>query len=205
MGKRILILLLFICINVNSQVKTEEVLLKNGNIELSGTLSFSQENQPVLIYISGSGNVDRNGNQKPIIKANYIKQFRDEITKENIAFFSYDKRTANQKNKDFLKNTIFDDFVLDAKTIINHFKKDKRFSKIVIIGHSQGALVGMLASENADKFISLAGAGESCDKVLVRQIAKQAPILTEVTKQHCKELKETGTIKQIHPMLYSVF
>lgn len=205
MTKQILILLLLITISVKSQVKTEEVLLKNGKIELSGTLTYQERKQPLLIYIAGSGNVDRNGNQKPVINANYIKQFREAITSENIAFFSYDKRTANLKNRDFLKETIFDDFVSDAKIIINHFKGDKRFTKIVLIGHSQGSLVAMLASENVDKFISLAGAGESIDKVLVRQISKQNKVLGDIVKQHCEELKKTDTIQKVNPFLYNLF
>ncbi len=202
---RFIIAFFFVVLSVKAQVQTEEVLLKNGNIELSGTLSFSNTEQPLLIYIAGSGNVDRNGNQEPMFKANYIKQFRDKIVSEGIAFFSYDKRTANPKNANYLKNTVFEDLVKDAKVIIQHFKSDSRFNKIILLGHSQGALVGMLASQGVDKFISLAGAGESIDKVLIRQISKQKPILANVAKQHCKELRETGAIKKVHPMLMSVF
>lgn len=80
-----------------SKVTSEEVLVKNDSVELPGTLTFTNTKTPLVIWIHGSGNVDRNGNQGAIVKANYIKQFRDEINKENIAFFSYDKRTSNKK------------------------------------------------------------------------------------------------------------
>ena len=123
---------------VSAQITTEEILIKNDTIELPGTLSYSKKNSPLLIWIHGSGNVDRNGNQGAMVKANYIQQFREAINKNEIAFFSYDKRTSNKKNFKFLKETLFDDFANDAKKVVNYFKEDQRFSKIILLGHSQG-------------------------------------------------------------------
>ncbi|MCH3883068.1 MULTISPECIES: alpha/beta hydrolase [Tenacibaculum] len=184
-----------------AQVKSEEILIKNEGVELPGTLSFSEEKTPLLIWIHGSGGVDRNGNTPQ-----YIKQFRDSINANKIAFFSYDKRTANKNNIVFLKQgVLFNDFVLDAKTVINHFKKDNRFSEIILVGHSQGSLIAMLASEKTDKYISLAGAGETIDKTLVRQLSAQNPVLGQSVKSHLKELMETGTIKEVNPMLAGMF
>ncbi len=205
MFKKYLILLLILNYSIfYGQLKTEEISLKNGVIFLDGTLTFQKEKTPLLIYISGSGNIDRNGNQQPMVKANYIKQFRDKIA-SNVAFFSYDKRTTNPKNKSHLGGTIFDDFVSDLKVIINHFKNDKRFTEIILLGHSQGALVAMLAcDENISKYISLAGAGQSIDRILEKQLSKN-PLVGVIAKQHLTELKETGTIKKVNPMLYSVF
>ena len=189
-----------------AQVKSEEILLKNNEIELPGTLTFTKENSPLIIWVHGSGNVDRNGNQQPMIKANYIKQFRDSINKKGIAFYSYDKRTANLKNKESLiKGVKFIDYVLDLKKAIAHFKNDKRFSKIILLGHSQGSLVAMLASENVNQFISVAGAGMSADKVIIKQIQEKAPFLDSITQAHFKELATTGKIKEVNPMLLSVF
>lgn len=192
-------------LTVFSQVKNEDILLKNNKIELSGTLSSTKEKTPLIIWVHGSGNIDRNGNQQPMIKANYIQQFRNEIVKNNIAFFSFDKRTSVKKNLPLLKNMVFNDLAEDVKIIVNHFKKDNRFSEIILIGHSQGSLTAMLAMQKADKFISLAGASETLDKVLVAQIGTKAPFLTSVVEQHCKELKETGSIKNVNPMLLTVF
>ncbi|MEO9570317.1 MAG: alpha/beta hydrolase [Polaribacter sp.] len=189
-----------------AQVKTEEVLLKNGVIELPGTLTFTQEKSPLIIWVHGSGNVDRNGNQQPIIKANYIKQFRDSINKKGIAFYSYDKRTSNIKNKEsLLKGVTFLDYVTDLQKAITHFKNDKRFSKIILLGHSQGSLVAMLTAKEVDQFISVAGAGMSADKVIIKQIQEKAPFLDSITQAHFKELAKTGEIKEINPMLLSIF
>lgn len=191
-----------------AQITSEEVIIYNMEIQLPGTLSYSAENQPLLIWVHGSGNVDRNGNQAGVnIKANYIKQLRDEVNKAGIAFFSYDKRTANPKNRTFIQREgiLFKDFILDVKEVVNHFKKDKRFSEIILAGHSQGSLVAMMASESIDKYISIAGAGESIDQTIIKQITKQRADLGETAKAHFKELAETGTITEVNPMLMSVF
>ena len=186
-------------------ITSEEILITNDSIELPGTLTFSKTKTPLIIWIHGSGNIDRNGNQGNIVKANYIKQFRDHINKKDIAFFSYDKRTANKKNFPHLKNTLFTDFVKDAEKVIAHFKNDNRFTKIILIGHSQGSLVAMLAGKNIDKYISLSGPARPFDEVFIEQISKQSPMMVPFVKAHLKELKETGSIKKVNPFLASLF
>lgn len=193
-------------VSLTAQIKSEELVLYNNEVELPGTLSYTSEQTPLLIWVHGSGNVDRNGNQQPVIKANYIKQFRDSINKNNIAFYSFDKRTANKNNKaSLLKGVFFKDYVTDVQIAINHFKKEGRFSKIILVGHSQGSLVAMLGSENIDKYISLAGPSSSADQVIINQIKASAPFLDSITKAHFKELKETGNVEKVNPMLQSVF
>ncbi|MCT4699621.1 alpha/beta hydrolase family protein [Tenacibaculum haliotis] len=189
-----------------AQVKSEEILIKNNEIELPGTLTFTSEKTPLLIWIHGSGNVDRNGNQRPYVKANYIKQFRDSVNQHNIAFFSYDKRTANQKNMPILKKGIlFDSFISDAQKVISHFKNNKRFSEIILIGHSQGSLVAMLASKNSNKYISLSGPSSSIDQKIVEQMRAKNPLIVNTLQEHFKELKETGEIKNVDPTLVTMF
>ena len=189
-----------------AQIKSEEILIKNNEIELPGTLTFTSEKTPLLIWIHGSGNVDRDGNQRPYVKANYIKQFRDSVNQQGIAFFSYDKRTANQKNMPILKKgVLFDSFISDAQKIISHFKNNKRFSEIILIGHSQGSLIAMLASKNSNKYISLAGSSNSIDQKIVEQMRAKNPLIVNTLQEHFKELKETGGIKNVDPTLVTIF
>ena len=201
-----LIFYLFGASVVFSQIQSKEITLHNKEIELLGTLSYYKENTPLIIWVHGSGPVDRNGNQPAQnVKANYIKQFRDAINTKDIAFFSFDKRTANKNNHPFLKDTKVPDFALDAQTIISHFKNTKQFSEIILIGHSQGSLVAMLAAKNIDKYISLAGAGETIDKTMIQQISKNNPTLGEAAKQQFDTLRRKGKIEVINPFLINVF
>ena len=189
-----------------AQVKSEEININNQAIQLPGTLTYPAENIPLLIWVHGSGPVNRNGNQPAQnVKSNYIKQFRDAVNKENIAFFSYDKRTANSKNREFLKDTQAKDFAFDVEEVVNHFKKDKRFSEIILVGHSQGSLIAMLALDKVDKYISIAGAGETVDKTIVKQLTAQSADFGKIAAGHFKELKETGKVEDINPNLLSIF
>ena len=183
-----------------AQVKSEEINLNNGVILLPGTLSYTSEISPLIIWVHGSGGVDRNGS--PI---NYIQQFREAINQKNIAFFSFDKRTSNPKNAAFLTDILIEDFVSDVELVIAHFKNDARFTSIILAGHSQGSLLAFLASKNVDKIISIAGAGETIDKTIVRQITNQNEAFGKLTDNYFKELKETGEIKEVDPNLLSLF
>ena len=184
-----------------AQIKTAEITIQNQAIQLPGTLTYSSEKSPLIIWVHGSGGVDRDGNQPQ-----YIKQFRAAVNKENIAFFSYDKRTANPKNSTFLKDGIFfNDFIFDVEEVVNHFKNDTRFSSITLAGHSQGSLIAMMALKNVDKYISIAGAGETIDKILIKQLNAQSPEYGKIAKAHFKELKETGGIKEVNPNLMAIF
>lgn len=189
-----------------AQIKSEEITINNQAIQLPGTLTYSQEKVPLIIWVHGSGPLDRNGNQPAQnVNANYIKQFRDAVNKENIAFFSFDKRTATKNNSAYLKDTKFTDFALDIDVIVNHFKKDNRFTKITLVGHSQGSLIAMLASKNIDKYISLAGAGETIDKTIVKQISKNNLTLGEAAQKQFDTLKAKGKIETVNPFLMNIF
>lgn len=199
-------LFLLVLIENQSSIEKQEVLIKNGAIELPGTLTKPNKANKLIIWVHGSGNVDRNGNQAGVnIGANYIQQFREAINKNNIAFFSYDKRTSNPKNVPLLKGITFDDLVSDTKTVIKHFKSKNEFQEIILIGHSQGSLTAMLASEGTTKLISLAGPGEAIDQTIIKQITNQSAELGTIAKAHVKELKETGTIKEVNAFLVSIF
>ena len=123
-----LIVVLLGITNGFSQITIEEITIQNQAIQLPGTLSYPEEKSPLIIWVHGSGGVDRDGNQPQ-----YIKQFRAAVNKENIAFFSYDKRTANPKNSTFLKDGVFfKDFIFDVEEVVNHFKNETRFSSIIL-------------------------------------------------------------------------
>lgn len=208
--KVILIILLF-CHTIQAQnIIKEEVELLNGTIHLSGTLSYPESEKPIplAIFIHGSGNVDRNGNQAGLnIKPNYIKQLAESLNRNTIAFYRYDKRNANLSNIPLLDETsVFDDLVEDAALVIEHFSGDSRFKNITVIGHSQGSLTAILAfNENFSKFISLAGASDTFGELLVSQIDKQSKELGTITREHLKELKDTDTIQKVNFMLQSIF
>ncbi|WP_411768192.1 alpha/beta hydrolase [Winogradskyella sp. A3E31] len=186
--------------------------LQSTEIEINkwveGTLLTPNSNSKpdLVIIIAGSGPTDRNGNQNTL-KNNSLKKLAIALAESQIASFRYDKRTVKQIQMGKLEKKIsFDDFVDDAKACIDHFKDNPNFSKIYIIGHSQGSLVGILAAEdNADGFISLAGAGQNIGDVLIEQVNKTAPYFTEATTAVVEKLKEGKTTKEYPKELSNMF
>ena len=176
--------------------------------QIDGTLlePLAKEKRPLAIIIAGSGPTDRNGNQN-MLKNNSLKKLAEGITKNNIATFRYDKRVVKQiRDKKIDPNTTFDDFITDAESVLSHFKSKDQFSKIYIIGHSQGSLVGMVAAKKgADGFISLAGAGQSIDEVIINQIGAMDPSLIAETKKAFTTLKSDGSVSDYPVALGSIF
>lgn len=162
---------------------------------------------PLVILIGGSGPIDRDGNQM-MSKSNALRLLAEGLFNQEIASFRYDKRIVRMmQNGSVDESTIsFDQFVEDAEAVVNYFKADQTFSKILVCGHSQGSLVGMLATQgNADGFISIAGAGQTIDGVIVDQLAKQAPGLKENARKSFEELRQNGVAENFSPGLSSIF
>lgn len=207
---QILLLVLATTTMAQSEVVSEDIILTNDSIQLPGTLTYNKtlKQQPLVIFIHGSGNVDRNGNQGVLAKANYIKLLSEALNKNDIAFYRYDKRTSNMANmKLLMKGVSFTDFVEDAKLAIKKFKGDNRFSSITLIGHSQGSLIAMLASKaGISKYISLAGPAKTIDATMIEQVRKQnGDSIAQLVDNHFKELKNNGTIKNVDPNLLAIF
>lgn len=208
--KKILVFLTLLSLGINAQnIVTEEVNLTNGTIKIPGTLTYPESNSkmPLVIFVHGSGNIDRNGNQAGTpIQISYIKALADSLNTRGIAFYRYDKRTATPENSSKQKNITINDFVNDAAFAIDYFKDDHRFSGIHLIGHSQGSLVAMLAlNKNVASYTSLAGAGESIDKTIIKQLTAQSPELAATAKLHMEELIKTDTITKVNPFLMALF
>jgi uncharacterized protein len=122
--------------------------------------------------------------------------------------YSYDKRIFAQIASGKLDEASlsFDNFIDDAKAVIQYFKNQKKYHSITIAGHSEGALIGMVAADgNADGYISIAGAGRPIDEVLVDQIGKQAPFLKEEVQKNLETLKNGTTFELKNQMLASLF
>jgi pimeloyl-ACP methyl ester carboxylesterase len=137
---------------------------------LYGTL-FSKNNQEKLgIIIAGSGPTDRDGNNFLGINANSYKMLAQALDSQNIATFRYDKRgMAKSHSGNFNQaNVVFEDYIKDAEKIFDYLHDSLEFKNIYIIGHSEGSLIGMIASQNepVNGYISVAGAGRPIDAVI---------------------------------------
>lgn len=186
-----------------------ELSIPTNSVTINGTLlkPNSAEKSALVILIPGSGPTDRDGNNIAM-KNNSLKFLAEGLASNNIATFRYDKSVLSytKEDKATINSLTFNIFVEEAKSVIHYFKIKNYYSKIIVAGHSQGSLVGLIASKKkADGFISLEGAGRTIDKILVEQISKQAPFLKDETVRVLSELKKGKTVEEFNPMLNSLF
>lgn len=215
MNKIILLLTVFILSFVKAQDKKEltfkesPAVLKINTDQLYGTLTIPDVSKkcPVALIIAGSGPTDRNGNN-PMMKNNSLKLLAEALAKNGIASLRYDKRGIGESKAAAASESglVFENYTEDAKSWINFLKQDKRFSKLIVIGHSEGSLIGMIVGAKADKFVSIAGAGDSADKILKAQISsKGMKQIEDMTFPLIDSLKIGKTVKNVDPMLNSLF
>ncbi len=214
MKKIIIFCILSSLLNFSINAQNPAFLEKDYTIQISTTEIYGTlltpntiKRIPLVIFIPGSGPTDRNGNSG-MMKNNSLKFLAEAISNQNIATYRFDKSVLTAVKKEGFKedNIRFEDQVEEVKALISHFKLNKSFSKIYLIGHSEGSLVGMLASKiGVDGFISLAGAGRPIDEIIVEQISKQAPFLKDDTVKILEELKKGKMVEEVNPYLISLF
>ncbi|NND63558.1 MAG: alpha/beta hydrolase [Flavobacteriaceae bacterium] len=202
-------LILFVSVVSFSQTTSEKGKDISVSKFIDGTILVppNTENPPLVIIVAGSGPTDRNGNQQ-MMKNNSLKFLAQGLFNKGIATFRYDKRIIKQlKDRTINEESIrFDDFIKDAIDVVEYFKRANAFSKIYVLGHSQGSLVGMIAAQGrADGFISIAGAGQEIDDVIVDQLAMQAPGLKDNARSAFDDMRVNGVAQNYSPGLASIF
>lgn len=189
----------------------ETLIQKTSNGTLEGTLLLPsvEKKMPLVLIVAGSGPTDRDGNNEGM-QNNSLKMIAEELALNNIASFRFDKRGIGQSSdvdKDESKMRP-ETFVQDIKGWIDVLHADKRFDKIIVAGHSEGALLGMLASINNPKvkgYISIAGAGRPIDVILKEQFSNVSPEVKKIIYDMIDQLKRGDTIAHVPVILYSVF
>lgn len=175
--RRFSFLLLFLSSSLSSFAFEAALQINVGKGKIAGTLTAPDTayKKTVFLLIAGSGPTDRDGNSSILPgKNNSLKYLAEDLTAKGFAAFRYDKpgiaASAQWWNPETLK---FSDMVLAAAEVVRHLKTELGFEKVVIIGHSEGALIGLLASQkNVDGYVSLAGPGQNAAALLKQQLSQ---------------------------------
>lgn len=169
-----------------------EVELQTDTGILKGTLEETEGDKSKIILIHpGSGPTDRDGNSAALSgKNNSLKYLAEELAKNNIPSLRIDKRGIGASAQAGLaeKSLQFDIYVADTISWVKWLKQ-QGYSKVIVLGHSEGSTIGMIAAQQdaVDAYISLAGPSLSADKVLLKQLRPQL-------KPHPEILKSTEKI-----------
>ncbi|RYU90808.1 DUF3887 domain-containing protein [Mucilaginibacter terrigena] len=198
-------------IALDASLKETPILLKTFSGSISGTLTTPVNvtgKIPVVLIIAGSGPTDRDGNSAKLgLNGNTYKMLANEMGKQGIATVRYDKRLVGQSVSTTKEKELrFEDYVDDAVGLINQLSQDGRFSKVIVLGHSEGSLVGLLAirDQPANAFISVAGAGRRADLIVTEQMKSQPQYIQDNFKVMLDSLKRGKFTDNIDPKLYPV-
>jgi len=194
----------------SAKTKTDTIAIELSDIAVHSVLSNPQnvKNPPVVLIIGGSGPTDLNGNQ-PFMQNNSLKFLSSELVDKGIATLRFDKRGVGKSSYPEFKESdlTIDQYAKDVKSMIK-FLQDKSFRSIYIIGHSEGSLIGLIALQDieVDGFISIAGAGNSADSLLKKQLKPKLPLsLYNSVELIIDSLKNGNYVKNIPQQLNTLF
>ncbi|MBN2439969.1 MAG: alpha/beta hydrolase [Spirochaetales bacterium] len=192
--------------------KEEELTMAVTGGELKGTLvsPHNPVKKILVLFIEGSGPTDRDGNSALFKgKNDSLKQLAYFLAGEGIYSLRYDKRGSGEKISKSLitKDLIFETIIEDACGWIHMLRKDLGFPVIIPAGHSQGSLIGLVASTitGADGVISLEGAGRPIKDVIKEQLRENANLEPEVINQLLRDFEVGIPIRNSIPLVQQLF
>ena len=131
----------------------EPVSLDTGQGVLEGSLVLPQRNEPVpvVLLVAGSGPTDRNGNNPGGGHNDAHRKLAQALAQQGIASVRYDKRgiAASFAATPHERDLSVERYVADVVAWVQQLRGDKRFSQVILVGHSEGALIATLAANGS--------------------------------------------------------
>lgn len=155
--------------------ETEEVTFTNekDSATLAGTLTYpmgydKKQKPMVVLFVSGSGQQNRD---EELMEHKPFLVIADYLARQGIATLRYDDRATGKSVGGDVKNATSEDFMHDAKAGIEFLRNKKAFSKVGILGHSEGGTIAFMlgAQKKVDFIVSLAGPTVKGDTLLAAQ------------------------------------
>ncbi len=173
--------------------KTEEVTINTPGAKLAGTITYPVDwkqgkKVPLAVMVTGSGQEDRN---EEIFHHKPFLVIADFLARNGIATLRCDDRGVGGSTGDVANATTFD-FAKDVSRELDYVRKLGQFSKVGIIGHSEGGDIGFIlgAQKKLDFLVSMAGPGIPMDSILYIQnvnAMKQMGMPTNFTKEDVRK------------------
>ena len=189
--------------------ETEEVTFKNeiDGATLAGALTWpvdyipkSKKKPMVVLFVSGSGQQNRD---EELFEHKPFLVIADYLARHGIATLRYDDRATGQSVGGDVKNATSEDFARDAAAGIQFLRSKRAFSKVGILGHSEGGLIAFMlgAQKKTDFIVSLAGPGVQGDTLLTTQgnrimlLSGQLPTMTVKKYRQQEAVQQTPWIR----------
>lgn len=165
---------------------------------------------PLMVIVPGSGGTDRDGNAWGAkMGSNVQRLLAEALAAAGISSLRYDKRVLPTASPPTQNSDLrFDMQVDDVVAWVNRFAADPRFSRVIVVGHSEGALIGAQAVQRAKAaaLVSVAGASERLSDMLRRQVhPKLPPALVAESERILKALERGQTVDDVPTELMSLY
>ncbi|QDU22236.1 alpha/beta hydrolase family protein [Urbifossiella limnaea] len=164
---------------------------------------------PVVILHAGSGPTDRDGNG-PLTRSNNLRMLGRALAARGVAVLRFDKRgiAASAKALAREEDIRLDTYAADVLGWAAALRADRRFGRVGFVGHSEGALIGLVAAGEArfDAFVSLCGPGRPLQEVLREQLRRGLPAeLYKASDAVIRELEAGREVKDTPKELQALF
>ena len=184
---------------------TEEVTFRNekDGATLAGTLTWplgydkNTKKKPfVVLLVSGSGQQNRDEelfDHKPFLV------IADYLARQGIATLRYDDRATGKSVGGEVKNATTADFSRDAAAGIDFLRSTNAFSKVGLLGHSEGGSIAFMlgAQKKVDFIVSLAGPGVKGDTLLAAQGNRILALSGQPANMSVKKYRQQEAVQQV--------
>ena len=204
----LLLLILFTSFGIFAQSSEVSIPFKNYQYAIKGTfLKAKKSNGTAVLIIAGSGPTDRDCNN-PQMQSNAYKFLAEHLASKGVSSLRYDKlgiaaSVPGMAEKDFL----FSDNAAVAVVVYDFLLQQNGVKRVVILGHSEGSMIGMLVAQKVDayKYISLAGPGYPADEILKTQFKSLPDAMKADAFSMMDSLKQGLQISKYNPDLMALF
>ncbi len=183
-----------------------------GTDTLWGTcLLPAKPSSTAVIIIAGSGPTDRNGNNRLGVTGKPLQLIAEGLTNAGYITLRYDKRGIGQSAKAYVpeRDNTMDTYINDVALVIESFRKEyPDVKKLIVIGHSEGALLAMpaIAQHPVQGYVSLSGMCDDMITLIGKQLKTAVPdTLYKNAQIALDSIKNGHQVTQYHPMLASIF
>jgi pimeloyl-ACP methyl ester carboxylesterase len=173
-------------------LSAQQVLVSDFNIEQEKTIIYgtlvkpavAKKPLPVVLLIAGTGPMSRDLNLGLGRGSNAYKMLADSFAAAGIASVRFDKRGVGQSEAAVKHDSLlrFEDHITDVLAYLKKIRSDKQFGAVYLAGHSEGALIAMIAANRfpVQGVICMEMISERADIALKKQIDKNAPDHSEL-------------------------
>ena len=174
--------------------------LAAGGAQLAGTLlipAHFAKGGTVVVMVSGSGQQNRD---EELFGHKPFWVIADRLAHHGIASLRYDDRGVGGSTGQVKGATTYDN-MSDALAVVEYLRKQGRFGKIGILGHSEGGTIAYMiaARKKADFVVSLAGPALRGDSILVmqnRDMLRAAGVDSATVSAYCTALSRILAYKR---------